>query len=267
MEGSPLALGNLALSSASGIMHAIKDHLPLGLISGGGEHSLWDVASATLSIDVVPDDATTVSTISEAVAADAGVVVAASSHLTPLDAYRASITANPLQTKMATSSILFAISDVLAQTVANSAKTTPEKIDYVRVARYFVFGAIVHAPLFSAFYDMLDATFDDNVVPKVIVDQVVFTPFVFLPIFFGGMSLLSGEGVDGAYARVRENAWGITPTLINNWRVWVPANAVNYSLPSDVRILFVNVVALGWTVYLSTVEREAAAAASNARRT
>ncbi len=58
----------------------------------------------------------------------------------------------------------------------------------------------------------------------------------------------------------------LRPTIVM-FKMWVPANAVNYSLPSDVRILFVNVVALGWTVYLSTVEREAAAAASNARRT
>lgn len=180
-----------------------------------------------------------------------------------VEAYVGALQAAPLPTKVATSAVLFAASDSLAQALKPEAK-----VDVARVARYALFGATVHAPLFSAFYAASDELYDNvlhleptaAVVAKVLTDQLVFTPLLFLPLFFSVMALLRGESV--AQARACAIAAlpldGVTPTLVANWRVWFPANALNYQLPTDTRILFVNLVSLGWTVYLSNVEREEA---------
>mmetsp|Transcript_1 Transcript_1/g.5 ORF Transcript_1/g.5 Transcript_1/m.5 type:complete len:128 (+) Transcript_1:525-908(+) len=89
------------------------------------------------------------------------------------------------------------------------------------------------------------------VATKLFIDQCLWTPFIFLPVFFGGMVLMEGKGVDAALGKIRQ---ALVPSLKANWKVWVPANIVNYSVvPVDLKVLFINAVSLGFTVYLSLV--------------
>jgi protein Mpv17 len=87
------------------------------------------------------------------------------------------------------------------------------------------------------------------------VDQFLWTPFLFLPIFFGGMALLEGLSLKQAKEEAWEKGWGLTPTLKANWKFWFPVCAVNYSvMPIELRIVWINVCALVWNIYLSLVQ-------------
>lgn len=73
------------------------------------------------------------------------------------------------------------------------------------------------------------------------MDQFVLTPCV-LTIFFTAQSLLELKGFGEAQRRIRENWW---PTLQRNWGVWIPVQAINFSIvPVHLRLLTVNFVSL-----------------------
>ena len=73
------------------------------------------------------------------------------------------------------------------------------------------------------------------------------------------MALLEGRGLGEARAEVTKKGWGLTPTLVANWKFWVPVLCITFSVvPREMRILFNNVCALAWTAYLSTIQSEPA---------
>ena len=89
---------------------------------------------------------------------------------------------------------------------------------------------------------------------KVLVDQLLWTPFVYLPLFFGVMA--QWEGRD-ALREAKERGWGITPVLVANWKFWFPVLTITFGLvPKDLRIPFNNVCAIVWTAYLSQVQSQ-----------
>lgn len=45
----------------------------------------------------------------------------------------------------------------------------------------------------------------------------------------------------------------IWSTMLGCWRVWPVANLINFAfVPANLRVLFMNVIGLGWNIYLST---------------
>ncbi|CAM9537449.1 unnamed protein product [Choristocarpus tenellus] len=53
-----------------------------------------------------------------------------------------------------------------------------------------------------------------------------------------------------AIVKVQAEFWGM---MIMNWKIWPIANFVNFSLvPPELRVLFSNLVAVGWNVFLSS---------------
>ncbi len=70
---------------------------------------------------------------------------------------------------------------------------------------------------------------------KLAFDQLVWTPFCYLPVFFGAMAALEG----GSWARVRrearERGWGLTDVLKANWKFWIPVLTVSYTVPREFR--------------------------------
>lgn len=46
----------------------------------------------------------------------------------------------------------------------------------------------------------------------------------------------------------------LLPSLAANWALWIPAQAANFTLvPLDLRILYVNVISIAWTAYISNM--------------
>ena len=80
---------------------------------------------------------------------------------------------------------------------------------------------------------------------RVAADQLVFTPVNML-CFLSSMAFLEGSS---PRQRLRDTFWN---ALEKNWIVWPAVQAANFKLvPLEHRVLFVNVVALGWNCYLS----------------
>lgn len=52
-----------------------------------------------------------------------------------------------------------------------------------------------------------------------------------------------------AGAMVKNKLWG---TLLTCWKVWPVANLINFAfVPPPLRVLFMNIVGLGWNIYLA----------------
>ena len=78
------------------------------------------------------------------------------------------------------------------------------------------------------------------------VDQFGFAP-IFLPSFMGVLWTLEGR------SNIPQQLVEVSPDLIvANWSLWVPAMTINFGfVPLKYQVLFGNVVALLWNVYLS----------------
>ncbi|BGP55356.1 Protein required for ethanol metabolism [Rhodotorula sphaerocarpa] len=150
---------------------------------------------------------------------------------------------------MVSAAVLFGAGDSLAQ---QGIEKKGMNHDIMRTVRLSAYGGLIFAPLITRVYGNLDRIrFQSKVATtaaRVAVDQFVLTPCV-LTIFFTAQSLLELKGFGEAQRRIRENWW---PTLQRNWGVWIPVQAINFSIvPVHLRLLTVNFVSLFWNAYLS----------------
>ena len=88
-------------------------------------------------------------------------------------------------------------------------------------------------------------------VQRVVVDQFCFAP-LFIPTFVSVLTILEGHTNPATiFEKVQAGWW---PALKGNWVIWIPAQAVNFSIvPPQFQVLFANVVGLAFNCYLSFV--------------
>lgn len=177
---------------------------------------------------------------------------------------------HPLITKSLTSGVIVPLGDFAAQSiesykkrkaaVASGTKTTEEiealgAIDWKRVLRFCVFGATLQGPWNHYYFQAFDYfvpppsnPFSMTNLYKVIFDQGIQAP-IFTVVIFSYLDFLEGKNIPETIAQIKRDFYTCITT---NWWVWVPATAVNYAfIPSDLRVLYVNIVFLGWCVFLS----------------
>ena len=86
---------------------------------------------------------------------------------------------------------------------------------------------------------------------SVVGDQLLFTPPLMTSFLFLNDFLLNWN-VKSAINNVREKLWR---GLKTNWTVWPPVQFINFTLiPVHFRVLFVNIVGLFWSIYLSYLQ-------------
>eukprot|EP00200_Dunaliella_tertiolecta_P008705 CAMPEP_0202374400 /NCGR_PEP_ID=MMETSP1127-20130417/5236_1 /ASSEMBLY_ACC=CAM_ASM_000462 /TAXON_ID=3047 /ORGANISM="Dunaliella tertiolecta, Strain CCMP1320" /LENGTH=352 /DNA_ID=CAMNT_0048971543 /DNA_START=240 /DNA_END=1298 /DNA_ORIENTATION=+ len=131
------------------------------------------------------------------------------------------------------------------------------KYDPARAARFLLFSVLLATPVAHQWFNFLDKVILPDaptsplaVVLKMMSDQFLMTPFM-TSVFFAVMTTLEGHP-DRALTTVKDK---IKPTLKANYLLWPAAHLVNFGLvPLDLRILYINIVAIGWTVYLSSAQ-------------
>lgn len=162
----------------------------------------------------------------------------------------------PVLTKAATSGILSALGNFLAQMIEKRRKKEngSGKLDVSGPLRYAIYGFFFTGPLSHYFYLFLERWVPPEVplagVLKLLLDRVLFAP-AFLLLFFVIMNFLEGRDAAALAARVRSGFW---PALQMNWRVWTPVQFINVNyVPLQFRVLFANVVALFWYAYLASL--------------
>ena len=151
---------------------------------------------------------------------------------------------HPIRTNMATTGTLFALGDILAQTLEPSQET--EQSPLARTARAATYGTL-YAPLGDAWYRLRQRRVPGTAL-RVAADQLLFAP-AGLALYYAAMAVLRGEPPATAAQRVRTQLW---PTLCANWCVWPWVQLVNFRwVPVEYRLGAVSGVAVLWNAYLS----------------
>jgi len=84
-----------------------------------------------------------------------------------------------------------------------------------------------------------------TVVARVACDQLLFAP-TFIGVFLSSMAILEGKSPRENLDKNYFNA------LKANYMIWPAVQGVNFKLiPLEHRVLFVNVISIGWNCYLS----------------
>lgn len=155
-------------------------------------------------------------------------------------------------TNMLQTGFLFGTGDVVAQKLFPNHEKAP--FDYQRTLRAIVYGGIIFAPIGHQWYILLSKINPTkskivNTICKVGADQLVFAPFIGIPMYYTVMTVLEQKPIDTIKTKVQENWW---PTLRNNWLIWPTFQLFNFYLtPLQYRLLVVNLLSIGWNTYLS----------------
>jgi hypothetical protein len=183
----------------------------------------------------------------------------------------------PLLTKGVTSGLLVGAGDFICQTLL--AKSKLEKVDHSstpsassstrtsfwghffvdcwdapRTARFCVLGTFWVAPMTHVWYRSLSTQIVTGtstpikVMQRVIIDQFGFAP-LFTTSFVGLLWVLEGRSSTEIPSQLKS---AIPEIIIAGWSLWIPAMTLNFSVvPIKYQVLYSNVVALVWNVYLS----------------
>jgi len=125
--------------------------------------------------------------------------------------------------------------------------------DAPRTARMCVYGGLWLSPFLHAWYRGLDAMFVGRTglsvtLGKLALDQS-FAATTNMVMFYSINSLLDGASLAETRARIEDRLW---PTLKSLWCLWIPVQSINLSLvPLDKRVLVVNFVGVGWSMFMS----------------
>ena len=138
------------------------------------------------------------------------------------------------------------------RTSAYFKKSKEHEYDWQRTGRMMVWGSVFFAPLGHAWYNFLDR-FVRTVGKKAIAQKVVLDMLIFAPPssfgFFTFNNVLSGQSFDEA----TNDAWKKLPTtLLANYAVWPGIQVITFGyIPLQYRVLFINVMYVGWSMFLS----------------
>lgn len=165
------------------------------------------------------------------------------------------ITKKPLVTNMLTTGFLFGSGDLLAQSLFPP--ETQKNFDPMRTLRLVLYGGIIFAPIGLKWYKFLGTLkpFKErtmyNAVLRVACDQLLFAPFVGIPMFYSAMACLELNPNPLQEARKKLDKFWWT-TLRDNWTVWPAFQYINFAfVPPQYKLLAVNLFSIGWNCYLS----------------
>lgn len=170
----------------------------------------------------------------------------------PLRWYLDLLERRPWTTKVITSCLITAASDILAQTIEGSTE-----IRWRRVGAFAVVGAALTAPLFHVLYGFLERTIPAkaglrNVALQLMADQLLAAP-IWLAGFFPIVHLVE-NGVHAGSAGELKAAFerDFVKSLCLTWCMFVPSQTLSFLLlPASTRVLMLNVVDLAYTSALS----------------
>mmetsp|Transcript_7855 Transcript_7855/g.20780 ORF Transcript_7855/g.20780 Transcript_7855/m.20780 type:complete len:288 (+) Transcript_7855:239-1102(+) len=178
--------------------------------------------------------------------------------------YSASMVTNPITTKAITSAVLLLVSDLLAQRLSSDFRG---RFDWARSLKQSVLGLVLLGPLGHFWFNVLERApavvgisaqlSSVATALKIAMDQLLMSPVINSVLFFY-TEFLRGFGSDArslsqrteeSSAKVREN---LAPSVVAGWKLWPIAHLLTFAVvPLHLRILYVNVVSVGWLTFLS----------------
>jgi len=171
----------------------------------------------------------------------------------------------PLLTSMSTGGLLCSAGDFATQIAVENRSL--DKLDRKRNATYLLFGALWNGFFLYGIYTraypaVFTAAVDRaTVIKKTAFDQMIFSPMFTLPCFYSFM------GKRGYFRTEKMRHWTdglehyrqeLTPTLLINWAIWVPAQYSNFALvPDHLKLPFICSVSFLWNICLITIANAA----------
>jgi len=113
----------------------------------------------------------------------------------------------------------------------------------------------------DVFYRYQAAWFGDgatlaSVVPKVIVDQFVFSPFFSNPVMIGYFTLCAEGFRRSAWKNVLRPGFfveKVVPVMVAGWMIWIPGVSVVYSMPQLLQIPVAVIIQCFWVLVFTTI--------------
>ncbi|KAK8072003.1 hypothetical protein PG996_005351 [Apiospora saccharicola] len=155
--------------------------------------------------------------------------------------YQARLASRPLLTQSITTAVLFATGDITAQQLVD--KKGIDGHDFARTGRMALYGGAVFGPAATTWFGFLQRNVtirgrpNATIAARVACDQLIFAP-TFIGLFLSSMAL------EKSYK----------PALQANYMLWPFVQLVNFKfVPLHHRVLFVNVISIGWNCFLSMI--------------
>nr|XP_004208970.2 protein Mpv17 [Hydra vulgaris] len=155
----------------------------------------------------------------------------------------------PWTANIITTGITFVIGDFVSQKCIEK-----KPYNFKRAAKLFGIGTLVVAPMVFCWFKVLDkvvkATTLFASLKKVLIDQLVFSPFI-ISIMFTITNFSDGKNSDQLVERFRRDYYS---TLMSSYQFWPFVQIFNFTLvPTVYRILVVRFASLFWNTYISFV--------------
>lgn len=136
-------------------------------------------------------------------------------------------------------------SDIVSQLVVE----TREAIDRSRLLVCIGLGGLLDGFLMQKWFHALHSC-RATLIPRILLHQLAFAPFVLVPAWFCGTSLL--ESNSNPFLQQLAQEWW--PSMNAHWLLLGPAQAANVVLVSkEYQVLFANSIGFVWSTYLSWV--------------
>mmetsp|Transcript_37991 Transcript_37991/g.88388 ORF Transcript_37991/g.88388 Transcript_37991/m.88388 type:complete len:251 (-) Transcript_37991:285-1037(-) len=193
----------------------------------------------------------------------------------PVKWYLEKLDTHPLITKCTSSGIVAGSGNVLCQYIVHyydhakgnhgndkknsgnltDAKSVPtfwDNYDSASTSRFVIIGVFLVGPVTHHWYRFVMARIPGvgiaPTIKRTVLDQIFFAP-IFLPTFMSSLGILERRRMDDVLITVKDQ---YRKLLLANWAVWIPAMLFNFRyIPANLQVLFSNVVAFGWNVFLS----------------
>ncbi|GBG61840.1 hypothetical protein CBR_g23796 [Chara braunii] len=151
----------------------------------------------------------------------------------------------PLRTKMLTSGTLMGVSDAMAQKISGT-----DSIKLWRTALMALYGLLWVGPTGHYWHEVCESFFSkrrDNatVIRKVAVEQLTYGPVqnVSMMIYLG--LIIKGKAWNTVVSKIRAD---LLRVQVAAWKIWPLAALINHKfVPIQLRVLFMNLVALFWS--------------------
>ncbi|GHP09444.1 hypothetical protein PPROV_000817900 [Pycnococcus provasolii] len=166
------------------------------------------------------------------------------------------------------------LGDAIAQGVQASKATDAKKkpaFEVARSARMGGFGLLLYGPMQHYWYAFLDRQFPiktnlAHFANKLVWNQIMLGPTVLVTVFTWTNMTTPSLGTmqqrwDATKTKIKHD---LVPTMLNGWKFWVPAAAVNFSVvPLPYQVLYMSCCGVFWNFYLSLASNTPAPVAAD----